>query len=333
MKKTIVVTAIGSFSAQAVIEGCRRHGLKVVGCDIYPAQWVVNSKDVDVFYQAPYATDRENYKQFLREVCQKEDAGYVLPLTDAEIDVLKQWPDRDSDLGAAVCMSGYDAITLCRNKKKMEQFLSPLGICHPIPGRDLREVMEKEAPSDYRNLAYPLVMKPVDGRSSQGLRVAETPEQMKLAVELSKDRADRYLVQPHIDGRVVTVDTVRNPDSGQIVCVPRRELIRTHNGAGVSVFVFRDSCLEKQCRAMAQAIGIRGCVNFEFIEQEGEDGQKQWHFLECNPRFSGGVVFSRMAGYDMVFNHLNCFMGHELEPEETINEQYIARRYTEYGMD
>ena len=65
MKNTIIVTAIGSFSAQAVIEGCRRMGFRVVGCDIYPAWWVVNSKDVDVFYQAPYATDQENYRPIM----------------------------------------------------------------------------------------------------------------------------------------------------------------------------------------------------------------------------------------------------------------------------
>lgn len=331
MKKTIIVTAIGSFSAQAVIKGCRRHGLKVIGCDIYPAQWVVNSKDVDVFYQAPYATDIENYKIFLMEVCQREGADYILPLTDAEIDVFQQWPDREAELGAMVCMSDYDAISLCRNKKKMEQFLTPLKICHPIPGRSLKEVIEEEACFGYKRLDYPLVMKPENGRSSQGFRMVETPSQMNFAVELSKDKADSYLVQPYIDGRVVTVDIVRRSQSGKMVCIPRREMLRTHNGAGVSVFVFRDACLEKQCYAMAEAIGICGCVNFEFIEHDKE-GEKQWWFLECNPRFSGGVAFSGMAGYDMVFNHLNCFMGNELEPERNIKEQYIARRYKEYGM-
>lgn len=332
MKNTIIVTAIGSFSAQAVIEGCRRMGFRVVGCDIYPAQWVVNSKDVDVFYQAPYATDQENYRQFLIDLCRREKAGYVLPLTDAEIDVLQAWPDREKELGAILCISPHDAVTLCRNKKKMEDFLTPLHICRPIPGRELKKVMEEEGPAGYDNLSYPLVMKPVDGRSSQGLRVVASPGEMRLGVEISKDMAERYLVQPHIRGRVVTVDTVRDPGSGKVVCVARRELIRTHNGAGVSVFVFRDHGLEEQCRAMADAIGIRGCVNFEFIEQEEEDGRKQWHFLECNPRFSGGVAFSCMAGYDMTANHLRCFTGDEMEAAADIKEQYIARRYGEYGM-
>ena len=46
MKKTVIITAIGSFSAQNVISACHAAGMRVVGCDIYPAEWVVNSQDV-----------------------------------------------------------------------------------------------------------------------------------------------------------------------------------------------------------------------------------------------------------------------------------------------
>ncbi len=332
MGETILVTAIGSFSARAVIDGCRREGLRVIGCDIYPEKWVVNSKETDVFYQAPYATDRDNYKRFLTQLCRRESVDYLLPLTDAEIDVFQGWEDAERELGAVLCISGRQAVALCRDKEKMEKFLTPKGICHPIPGRKLSEVAECEAASGYGDLAYPLVLKPVDGRSSQGLRIVGSPKEMELAVELSCKAADRYLIQPHISGRIVTVDTVRNPHTDQVVCVPRRELIRTHNGAGVSVYVFRSHQLEAQCGAMARAVGICGCVNFEFIEHEEEDGGLAWYFLECNARFSGGVAFSCMAGYDMVRNHLGCFRGRELEPAGEILEQYIARRYEEHVM-
>lgn len=68
MKNTVLVTAIGSFSADAVIQSCRREGFRIVGCDIYPAEWVVSSMDVDVFYRAPYATDTEAYRSFIRQI-------------------------------------------------------------------------------------------------------------------------------------------------------------------------------------------------------------------------------------------------------------------------
>lgn len=327
MQKTILVTAIGSFSAGAVISACKRDGYRVVGCDVYPAEWVVNSMEVDAFYQAPYATSRKAYRSFMMDVCSREEIDYIIPLTDAEVDTLQDWYKASEELGAVICMSGYETIALCRNKERIERFLDSRNICNAIPAQHLSEVIGTEGDSRYVGLSYPLVLKPQDGRSSQGMRVIESAKEMMLAVELLKAQAERYIVQPKIEGSVVTVDVVRDPESGDCVCLPRRELLRTPNGAGTSVYVFRDELLEKQCREIAAALEIRGCVNFEFIERQGE-----WYFLECNPRFSGGVAFSCMAGYDMVKNHLNCFTGGGLEPEGEIGGQYLARRYMEYRM-
>ena len=54
------------------------------------------------------------------------------------------------------------------------------------------------------------------------------------------------------------------------------------------------------------------------------------YFLECNPRFSGGVEFSCMSGYDCVKNHINCFNNQEIDERRQYKSQYIARKYEEY---
>lgn len=71
---------------------------------------------------------------------------------------------------------------------------------------------------------------------------------------------------------MVTVDVVREPESGRIVTVSRRELLRTPNGAGTSVQVFFDERLARQCEAIATMLNIRGCVNFEFVEKVPGNG-------------------------------------------------------------
>ncbi len=328
MKKTVIVTAIGSFSAQNVISACHAAGMRVVGCDIYPAEWVVNSRDVDVFYKAPYATDREAYRNFLKELCKKEQAEVLMPLTDVEIDVIQAWrtgmPEDFQTLGAKVWISDVSAIALCRNKEKMEAFLRERGLCRTIPGVRLSEL-------EPAGLRYPLVAKPFDGRSSQGLRILESEADLEFLLHTcSEEQKQQYLVQPKISGPVITVDVVRNPESGQTFCLPRRELLRTLNGAGTSVCVFRNELLEQQCRDIAEAVGIRGCVNMEFIEADPE--KNEYYFLECNPRFAGGVAFSGAAGYDMAEAHIRCFAGEALEEMSVTGEQYIARRYAEYHM-
>ncbi len=115
-------------------------------------------------------------------------------------------------------------------------------------------------------------------------------------------------------------------DTGRSAAVCRKELLRTPNGAGTSVLVFSNPTLEAICKEAASALGIQGCVNFEFIE--GEDGT--FSMLECNPRFSGGVEFSCMAGYDCVLNHVKCFLGEDILPSVPVKEMYIARKYEEY---
>lgn len=334
MSKTIFVTAIGSFSAVTVIESLKKMGHRVVGCDIYPAEWVANSAIVDVFYQAPYATDRPAYEAFVKTVCKNEGAAFVMPLTDVEIDLFRQWETAAEDTGAVICMSERKMLNIIRNKKVLEDYLAPMGICETIPGKLLEEVVEEFSEKPH-SLEYPLVIKPVDGRSSQGLRMANSAKEMELVVELCGENLSHYLVQPKISGPIITVDVVRDPETEDCVCIPRRELLRTPNGAGTSVRVFRHPQLEKQCRAIAKALNICGCVNFEFVEEqtpESADAPGRWRFLECNPRFAGGLAFSHVAGYDMVKNHLNCFTGAGLEPEGEIREMFVARRYDEHVM-
>jgi len=176
------------------------------------------------------------------------------------------------------------------------------------------------------SVTYPIVCKPVNGRSSQGLKILD--DSKTLYDFYDRIDPETYLFQPYIPGNIITVDIVRDC-SGNCCAVARREWLRTWNGAGTSVQIFRDHVLEKTCKKIADLLNVAGCVNFEFIE--ADDGK--YYFLECNPRFSGGVAFSVLAGYDFVTNHLKCFKNEEIETDVEIEEHYISRKYEEYITD
>lgn len=318
--KTVLITSIGSYAAEAAIKKLKQEGYRVLGCDIYPREWVVNADEPDVFYQAPYATERDAYLGFIKTLCREEQVDALLPLTDIEIDVLTDSPIRD-DERTALWISGRETIGLCRDKLRLEAFLAKQAVCRTIPGRRLSEVR-----AEAKELCYPVVVKPYNGRSSQGLSIISDAEEFLHLKKRLRAEADRFLVQEKIEGSVITVDVVRNPESGQTICMPRKELLRTLNGCGTTVYLFSDTELERQCVDIAAALDIRGCVNFEFIE----DGGGRYHFLECNPRFSGGVAFSCLAGYDMIKNHVRCFTGAALDAKVEQPSCYMARRYTEY---
>lgn len=310
-----LVTAIGSFSAYAAICSLRSMAYRIIGCDIYPAEWVVNSQDVDVFYQVPLATDVENYLSTLLRIVEREHVDIVLPSTDYEIDALLGNRDR---IPATICMSSDETLRICRNKRA-----SYLALVSHV---DESNLIPTQLVSDVRleSVQYPAVCKPIDGRSSSGLFTARGAEDVFNSICV-KDRS-RFCIQPKLSGRVVTVDIVRQGDT--VISIARRELLRTLNGAGTTVEVFTDDFLASLCVRIAGILDVVGCVNFEFLEQENG----AYRFLECNPRLSGGVAFSNMSGYDMVGNHIRCFTGEKIESLEHVVPQVIARRYTEYVM-
>jgi len=314
---TALVTAIGSFSADIVIKNLKKGGFRVVGCDIYPEEWIADSGNVASFYQVPLATDEERYVSSILNVCREEEIKVLIVLTDVEVDVWNRHRDELSLASVTLCLSSEETLLLCRDKRELYRYLLDQGMGNPIPTLELSE-------ADPERLSYPVVIKPFNGRSSQGLRYIHSLDEMKGFLECGS--LEGLIVQPYYQGSIVTVDVVRQAETGESVAVCRKELLRTPNGAGTSVLVFLDPVLEATCRDIANALGINGCVNFEFIQ--GEDGS--YHMLECNPRFSGGVEFTCLAGYDCVTNHLRCFTGKAIEPIKGITGMYIARKYEEY---
>lgn len=319
MKERVLVTAIGSFSADIVIKNIKKMQMFVVGCDIYPKEWVVDSKNVDRFYQAPKALDEENYVNFIINIVKNEKIRFIVPLTDVEVDVLNRNRDEIEREEVVICISNKNVIELCRDKMKLFTFLQEKHVVDTIPTYWLNSI-------NVSDLKYPVVSKPVDGRSSEGLRYIACEEEMQIVSQLYEKRFKGYIIQPKIDGNIVTVDVVRCAIKKKSVILPRRELLRTKNGAGTTILTFCDKQLEKKCEILADVLGVKGCVNFEFIQ--GTDGH--YYFLECNPRFSGGVEFSCMSGYDCVKNHINCFNNQEIDERRQYKSQYIARKYEEY---
>lgn len=315
--KTAVVTAIGSFSADIVIKNLKKNGIRVIGCDIYPREWIADSENVDQFYTVPYATERERYVARILEICRREQADALLVLTDAEVDVLNDFRGDFIDEEILLCLPSAKTLALCRDKRAFAAFLKERKTGSPIPTWELAGV-------ETGALSYPVIVKPYNGRSSQGLLVISSEEE--LSVFRSRVRQEEFVVQPFLQGSIITVDVVRQAARNEMAVICRKELLRTKNGAGTSVMVFRSEGLEQLCREIAEALDINGCVNFEFIES----GDGSFHILECNPRFSGGVEFSCMAGYDCVTNHLRCFKGEAIEPCLNITGMYIARKYEEY---
>lgn len=307
---TILITAIGSFSADCVINTLKTNGHKVVGCDIYPATWHAVSKDCDIVYQAPFATKENDYVSFLLDICKKEHVDCIFPLTDLEIDVINRHRKEFNDANISVFIQSEACLNIARDKyimfclfKNDELVNVPFSVCS-----------EELKP----NFPVPAIAKPINGRSSEGLKRVTKSEELKELIG-----APNYIIQQNIPGPVFTVDYVRD-SFGNDFAVPREELLRTKNGAGTTVRITPDKVLKDTASYIGNKLDIIGCVNMEFILNDGK-----YYLIDINPRFSAGVAFSNFVGYDMVTSHLNSFTGKYICSPIEIKEQIICKRYRE----
>ena len=306
-----LITAIGSMSAECAIKHLKAAGHYVVGVDIYPGEWHYETKLCDVFYQAPFATKEGEYLQFLLDTCAKHDLGYIIPLTDLEIDVINRQREKIESKGIVLCMQSSDVLDIARDKYKLSTTFAD---DENVPS--VQTTLLTNMPADF---PFPCIAKPYNGRSSEGLLRNATREQVN-AIE----NKDVYILQEQLSGNVFTVDYVRNAQTAHDAAVPRQELLRTKNGAGLTVQMIADPSLIKLVSYIGNKLNINGCVNMEFILNNGK-----YYLIDINPRFSAGVAFSVVEGYNMVLNHIRCFAGEDVDTQIDIKEQIIIKKYEE----
>lgn len=310
----VLLTAIGSMSAECVINKLHEQNNFVVGCDIYPAEWHYESKICDKFYRAPFATEVDKYINFLLTVCRDNKLQYLIPLTDLEIDIINANRKVLNDAGIVLCMQSEEVLAVARDKYKLYSYFADDDVVSSIKTCLLSQLSGE--------MTFPCIAKPYNGRSSEGLLRNASREQV-MAIE---DK-EKYIIQEQLSGDVFTVDYCRSEMSGKDAAVPRCELLRTKNGAGLTVKIVNDSHLLQLVSHIGAKLHINGCVNMEFIGHEGK-----YYLIDINPRYSAGVAFSVVSGYDMVSNHLRCFVGEDIEDAVPIQENVIIKKFVEVVM-
>ena len=291
-EKKILLTAIGSFSARAIIKRLKEMGFLIFGMDCYPREWVVNAALVDGFTQVPLVSDEENYGNACLSIVKRRGIDAIFPLTDIEVDYFYQNRTKYEEMGIQLLLPKGD-LSLIRDKCLLGRTLasSMESGFSVIEGKDYEEM-------DFSEPEFPLVAKLKNGRSSEGLNFIYSKDQLGFFLNqiFREQKEGSYFFQKKIEGKVYTVDLFRGA-SGVERALVRREELRTGNGAGTSVTILENKALEKMSLRIMADLKLYGLVNMEWIYEEEK---ACFYFLECNPRPSGGIGFSEMAGGDFV---------------------------------
>lgn len=295
MKYNVLVTAIGSFSANETITSLKKDSNRVnrvYGLDIFPKEWHHISKYFDNVFKSPAVRDEVDYLNFLKTIISKNDINLIIPLTDVEVDFFNKY--REIFEGILITIGDKKFIDIARDKEKLNNFLKQNSFPY----------IKTYSESNLANASLPLIGKPKNGRSSEGVMIISDLDDFNPNLNYSN-----YIFQDYIDGEICTIDILRNKNSGEIRLILRKELIRTKNGAGTTVELFHDDKLISLAQAICERMNAHGAFNMEFIRTKNKN-----YLIDLNPRFSAGIGFTALVGYDYVKNTISLYEDTELDP-------------------
>lgn len=302
----ILVTAIGSFSVAEVIRSLKQcTGTdNIIGCDIYPEEWHYTSRYFDKFYRSPYVADHNAYLSFLLNLIEKENINVIIPSTDPEVDFFNK--NRHQFNHVTVIIGPQKFVEIARDKQKMQNFLE----------RNKFPYIKSYLPGELKQAPYPIIAKPLNGRSSEGIEYLPDFSHLKQGKDYSN-----YLFQDFINGEIWTIDILRNHNTNEMELISRKELLRTKNGAGMTVEISNDIPLIDQAKSICEKIDAHGAFNMEFIRTPEND-----FLMDINPRFSAGIGFTNKTGYDLVKNALFIFLDKPIEKVKSYKKMILQKQ-------
>jgi carbamoyl-phosphate synthase large subunit len=285
MTDAVLVTGVGGPAGVSVVNALIRAGVRTVAvdCDATAAGLTLG----DASGVVPMARD----PRFVDELCElalAAGADAVVSTVAEELPELDTCAESLAGKGIAVWVPSQKAVGRCCDKAEFASALTEAGIATPATGFAASEV------------SGPWIVKPRFGRGSRDVYACDSADEVGWALR----RVPEPIVQSRLSGREFTVDALVDRDGRFAGGVPRWRL-ETRGGISTKGETFADDRVLIGAAAVLEAVELRGvaCVQ-GFVTDEDEVV-----FVECNPRFSGGLPLSLAAGADLVGEYVRGIRG------------------------
>ncbi|SFU61737.1 carbamoyl-phosphate synthase large subunit, partial [Clostridium sp. DSM 8431] len=185
-----------------------------------------------------------------------------------------------------------DQIDMAEDREKFDELLETLGISRP-KGKGVWSV--EEGLEEARRLRFPVLVRPSYVIGGQGMEITHDEEELVYYLEnaFAKDKKNPILIDKYLMGREIEVDAISD---GENILIPgimeHLERAGVHSGDSVTMYPTQNvsddikAKILDYTKKLALAIGIKGMINIQFIEFEG-----QLYVIEVNPRASRTVPY------------------------------------------
>ncbi|MFL0168254.1 carbamoyl-phosphate synthase large subunit [Candidatus Clostridium helianthi] len=208
-----------------------------------------------------------------------------------------------------------DQIDMAEDREKFDELLERLGISRP-KGKGIWSL--EEGLEEARRLKFPVLVRPSYVIGGQGMEITHDEEELTYYLEnaFAKDSKNPILIDKYLMGREIEVDAISD---GENILIPgiMEHLERAGVHSGDSVTMYPSQNISDKIKAdvleytkkLALAIGIKGMINIQFIEFEGE-----LYVIEVNPRASRTVPYiSKVSGVPIVDLATQVMLGAKLK--------------------
>ena len=249
----------------------------------------------DRHYIAPLTTDPE-YIPHIKSICARENIKLLIPTIDDELPIFGRHREEFEATGVRVPISDEWTCLVCNDKHASSRFFAEAGI--PFAKTWLPTEL------NYRQLQYPLFLKPRNGRGSIGTFPIRDEHELRFFLGYVSDP----VVQEYLEGSEYTIDVLAD-FIGRIISVVPRERIVVRSGVSDRGRTVRHEGLIQLAVDAAMALKLRGPANIQ-VKLQGDEAT----IFEVNPRFSGGIPLTIASGANFPSWLIEMCCGRTLEP-------------------
>lgn len=208
-----------------------------------------------------------------------------------------------------------DQIDLAEDREQFDELLEEIGIARP-KGKGVWNV--EEGLKEGLKLGFPVLVRPSFVLGGQGMEVTHDEDELRhyLSNAFEKDSKNPILIDKYLMGREIEVDAISD---GESVLIPgimeHLERAGVHSGDSITMYPAQNISdkikkdILEYTEKLALAIGIKGMINIQFIEFEGN-----LYVIEVNPRASRTVPYiSKVSNVPIVDIATRIMLGEKLK--------------------
>ena len=281
----VLVLGVGGNVSQGIIKALRKINIdmRLIGACVS-----INSAGLymcDEAYLSPYAYE-DNFIDWLIEICNKHQVDIIFTGVEENIQRIAKDMDYFKARTQAVFVSSSDEqLLIGQDKFLTAQWLRNNGRNYP---ESCKLGLQPETADFAKRLGFPLIAKPRNGKSAQGIHMINNQQELNIVSNL-----DNYVLQEYIgDGdSEYTVGCYCNRSGKLMDIIIMHRILK--NGTTVWAKVIENEKIYKEAEKICNAYKPKGPLNIQMrLNSDGEPV-----CFELNVRFSGTTAMRANFGY------------------------------------